>query len=114
MITDCNGFKTPTLLLHSTRLKERFTDKKHLITNELLKEFGEDFEEEFGLEFLGFEHMKNKLGLSIGPIKNDHRSRPHNSVIYLISNKPHFFDGKRFLPVITKPTIGEINKQSIN
>ena len=102
-ITDCDGLKTPTLLLHSNYLKERCTSKRHLISDEILKTFGEDFEYQFGLEFLGFEHSKNKSDLSISPTKNDHRSRPRNSVIYLINKKPHYYDGKRFLPVVAEP-----------
>jgi len=101
-VTDFNDFKTPTLILQSKYVTERFTDKQHLITNEIISSFGDAFEEEFGLEFLGFERVQVENSFSLSPIKNDYRSRPRNSVLYLISDKPHYYDGKRFLPVIAE------------
>jgi len=108
-ITDWNDFKTPTLLLQSDSVVERFAGKQHLITNEKISSFGEAFEEEFGLEFLGYERMQVKDSLSVSPIKKDYRSRPLNSVIYLISDEPYYYDGKRFLPVISELVLGEVN-----
>jgi hypothetical protein len=99
-VTNYEGLKTPTLIVHGNYLNERYTGKKHLINNELIHKFGEAFEFEFGLEYLGFEHIHHKVGLSIAPFKNDRRSRPRNSVIYLIGEKPHYYDGKRFFPIV--------------
>ncbi len=102
-ITNQDGLKTPTLLLHSNYLNERNAEKRHLISADVIKMFGEDFEYQFGLEFLGFQYIKCKKFLSISPTKNDHRSRPRNSVIYVIDKKPHYYDGKRFLPIVAEP-----------
>lgn len=107
-VTDLNSFKTPTLLLQSKYVTERFTGNQHLITNESVSSFGDAFEKEFGLEFLGFESIQVENSLSVSPIKNDYRSRPRNSVIYLISDKPHYYDGKRFLPVMSPPTSDKV------
>ena len=99
-VTHLNGFKMPTLFFQSKYVKDRLTGKKHSITNELVEKFGYDFQEEFGLEFLSFERVEMKPDLSISLSKNDHRSPPKNSLVYFISNKPHFFNGKKFLPII--------------
>ena len=107
-VTDLANFKTPTLLVQSNYVTERFTGKQHLITNENISSFGEAFEEEFGLEFLGYERVQVENSLSVSPIKNDHRSRPPNSVIYLISEKPHYYDGKNFLPIMPIPVINKV------
>ena len=72
-----------------------------------MKAFGDDFQEEFGLEFLDFALLKTKVNYANTPIKIDYRSRPRNSVVYFIGEKPHFYDGKRFLPVISGSTIGK-------
>lgn len=107
-VTDLNNFKTPTLLLQSNYVTEKFTGSKHLITNEIISSFGEAFKEEFGLEFLGFERIQVENSFSVSPIKNDHRSRPPNSVIYLISDKPHYYDGKNFLPIMPILAINKV------
>lgn len=107
-VTDFNDFKTSTLFLRSNYVTERFTGKQHLITNQSISSFGDAFEEEFGLEFLGYERIQVKDSLSVSPIKNDYRSRPRNSVIYLISDKPHYYDGKNFLPILPIPAINKV------
>lgn len=105
-VTDLANFKTPTLLVQSNYVTERFTGKQHLITDENISSFGAAFEEEFGLEFLGYERVQAESSLLVSPTKTDHRSRPLNSVVYFISDKPHYYDGKKFLPVIRNPEIG--------
>jgi hypothetical protein len=107
-ITDCDGLKTPTLLVKSNYVIERHTGVKRLITTQVTKAFGEDFQAEFGLEFLGFERLKTKSRAANTKMMVDHRSRPRNSVVYFISNKPYFYDGKRFLPVIADSSRGSI------
>lgn len=107
-VTDLNGFKTPTLLLKSNYVTERYTGLKRLITTQVMDAFGEAFEKEFGLEYLGSERRRNKKASLADPIKNDYRSRPRNSVVYLINNNPHYYDGKRFLPVIAAPAIDRV------
>lgn len=100
-IADCGGLKTPTLLLKNNYATERYSGVKRLITPKVMKAFGEDFQEEFGLEFLGFESLKNKSTVAKIRLMVDHRSRPRNSVIYLIGNKPHYYNGKNFMPLIS-------------
>jgi hypothetical protein len=107
--TDLNGFKTPTLLLKSNYVTERYTKVKHHIGADIINTFGQAFQDEFGLEYLGFELSCKKQHLSTNLTKNDHRSRPRNSVIYLISDKPHYYDGKRFLPIISTSTFNRIH-----
>jgi hypothetical protein len=107
-VTDLNGFKTPTLLLKSNYVAERYTERQHHIGIEVINTFGQAFQEDFGLEYLGFELNFNKENVSANPVLNDYRSRPRNSVIYLISNKPHYYDGKRFLPIISMPYIDKV------
>lgn len=107
-ISDCDGLKTPTLLLKSHYVVERESGVKRLITSQVIKAFGEDFQEEFGLEFLGFERLKTKSIAVNTTLMIDHRSRPRNSVVYFISDKPFFYDGKRFLPVIADLSQGSI------
>lgn len=104
-VIDLDGLKTPTLLLKSSYVTERYSGVKHLITLPVMKAFGDDFQEEFGLEFLGFARLKTKVNYANTPIKIDHRSRPCNSVIYMISERPHYFDGKKFLPIMPAPTL---------
>lgn len=101
---DLNGLKTPTLFFHSNYVTEKHTDTMRLITRKDIDSFGTAFESEFGLEYLGFERSPKKQPPSVNRMKNDHRSRPRNSVIYLISNKPHYYDGKKFLPIMTDPS----------
>lgn len=106
-ITNYDGLKTPTLLFKCNYVVERYSGVKRLITSQVMKAFGEDFQEEFGLEFLGFERLKTKQINT--QIMVDHRSRPRNSVIYFISDKPYFYDGKRFLPAMVSQN--EVNSQ---
>jgi len=96
-ITVCDGLKTPTLLFKNNYATERYSGVNRLITPQVIKEFGEDFQEEFGLEFLGFECLKTKSTAVNTRLMVDHRSRPHNSVVYLIGNKPHYYNGKNFM-----------------
>lgn len=107
-ISASDGLETPTLLLKSNYVTERYTGLKHLITTKVMDEFGEGFEKEFGLEYLGSERCCNKKASLADPIKNDYRSRPQNSVVYLINNNPHYYDGKRFFPVIAAPILDKV------
>jgi hypothetical protein len=102
--TDCDGLKTPTLLFKSNYVIERHSGVKRLITSQVMKEFGEDFQEEFGLEFLGFERLKTGSKVANTTMMVDHRSRPYNSVVYLIGNKPHYYNGRNFMPVTSNPS----------
>lgn len=101
--TALDRLKTPTLLLKSNYVVERYTKRDHHIGIDAINAFGQAFQEDFGLEYLGFELNFNKENVSVSPILNDYRSRPRNSVIYLISNKPHYYDGKQFLPALDNP-----------
>ena len=107
-VTDFFGFKAPTLLLKSNYVTERYAERQHHIGIDVIDAFGQAFQQDFGLEYLGFELASNKKVISVGSILNDYRSRPNNSVTYLIGNKPHYYNGKRFLPIIYTPYIDKL------
>lgn len=97
------GLKTPTLLLKEGYVTERYTRVKHLITTQVMNAFGKAFEKDFGLEYLGFEPSFNKKASPTSSIGNGYRSRPRNSVLYLINGINHFYDGRKFILAVLSP-----------
>jgi hypothetical protein len=62
----------------------------------MFNRFGEMFSEEFEVEYLGFE----RIGSSSAPIEQE-SSINSMETVYIIGDKPHYYDGKRFLPILS-------------
>jgi hypothetical protein len=88
--------KLPMLVFKEDWALHEPTGRKLPITSKMLNRFGQMFSEEFEIEYLGFE----KIGLSSTPTKEVSFIGPMD-MIYLLNNRPHVFDGKKFLPVMT-------------
>jgi hypothetical protein len=89
-----DGIKLPMMIFKDDWALHEPTGRRLSLTNKLLNQFGGMFSEDFDVEYLGFE----RIGRSSDPIKQSSLISPMD-MIYLLNNKPHIFDGTKFLPV---------------
>jgi hypothetical protein len=89
---DCIGL--PMMIFKDDWALHEPTGRRLPLTNKLLNQFGEMFSEDFDVEYLGFE----RIGSSSALIMQESFINPID-MIYLLDNKPHVFDGTKFLPV---------------
>jgi hypothetical protein len=94
--THGSNVKLPMLVIKGDWALHEPTGRRLPITSKMLNRFGEMFSEEFEIEYLGFE----RIGPSSAPIEQESFTSPMD-MIYLLDSKPHIFDGKTFLPVMT-------------
>ncbi len=93
--THGSNAKLPMLVFKGDWALHEPTGRRLPITSKMLNRFGEMFSEEFEVEYLGFERIKP----SSAPIKQESFISPMDTV-YIIGDKPHYYDGKKFLPII--------------
>ncbi len=84
----------PMLVFNGDWALHEPTGRRFLIASKMLNRFGEMFSEEFEVEYLGFE----RISPISAPIKQESFISPMDTV-YIIGDKPHYYDGKRFLPI---------------
>jgi hypothetical protein len=94
--THGSNAKLPMLVFKGDWALHESTCRRLPITNKMLNRFGEMFSEEFELEYLGFE----RIGPSSAPIEEE-SSINSMETVYIIGDKPHYYDGKRFLPILS-------------
>jgi hypothetical protein len=94
--THGSNAKLPMLVFKGDWALHEPTGRRLPITSKMLNRFGEMFSEEFEVEYLGFE----RIGPSSAPIKQESFISPMDTV-YIIGDKPHYYDGKRFLPIVS-------------
>jgi hypothetical protein len=94
--THGSNAKLPMLVFKGDWALHEPTGRRLPITSKMLNRFGEMFSEEFEVEYLGFE----RIGSSSAPIEQESFINPMDTV-YIIGDKPHYYDGKRFLPIVS-------------
>ncbi len=92
--THGSNAKLPMLIFKGDWALHEPTGRRLPITSKMLNRFGEMFSEEFEVEYLGFE----RIGSNSAPIEQESFINPMD-MIYLLNNKPHVFDGVRFVRV---------------
>jgi hypothetical protein len=86
--------KLPMLVLKGDWALHEPTGRRLPITNKMINRFGQMFSEEFEVEYLGFE----RIGPSSDLTAQGSFTSPMDTV-YIIGDSPHYFDGKKFLPI---------------
>jgi hypothetical protein len=79
------------------------TGRRLPITSKMLNRFGEMFSEEFEVEYLGFE----RIGPISAPIEQESFTSSMDTV-YIIGDRPHYYDGKKFLPIVPEANLSVI------
>jgi hypothetical protein len=92
--THGSNVKLPMLVIKDDWALHEPTGRRLTITNKILNRFGQMFSEEFEIEYLGFE----RFGPISSPIDQESFTSPMD-MIYLLNDKPHVFDGVRFIKV---------------
>ncbi len=98
--THGSNVKLPMLVIKNDWALHEPTGRRLLITNKMLNRFGQMFSEEFEIEYLGFE----RIGPSSPPIKQESFISPKDT-IYFIDDRPHYYDGEKFLPIMVEPIL---------
>ena len=95
--THGDGIRLPMMIFKDDWALHEPTGRRLPLTNKMLNQFGEMFSEEFEIEYLGFD----RIGASSSTIQEESFINPMD-MVYLLDDKPHIYDGKRFLPIMTK------------
>ena len=98
--THGSNAKLPMLVFKGDWALHEPTGRRLPITSKMLNRFGEMFSEEFELEYLGFE----RIGSSSASIEQESFINSMDTV-YIIGDMPHYYDGKKFLPIMSKPNL---------
>jgi hypothetical protein len=101
--THGSNIKLPMLVFNGDWALHEPTGRRLTITNKMLNRFGDMFSEEFEIEYLGFKRIGSSLDLT-----NQASFISPMDTIYIIGDIPHYYDGKKFLPIVTEPNLSLI------
>jgi hypothetical protein len=98
--THGSNAKLPMLIFKEDWALHEPTGRRLPITSKMLNRFGQMFSEEFEIEYLGFERItptsaQIEQGSFINPM----------DTVYIIDDRPHYYDGKKFLPIMVEPIL---------
>jgi hypothetical protein len=101
--THGSNVKLPMLVFKGDWALHEPTGRRLTITNQMLDRFGEMFSEEFEVEYLGFKRIGSSSNLA-----NQESFISPTDTVYIIGDRPHYYDGKRFLPIVSDPNLSLI------
>jgi hypothetical protein len=101
--THGSNAKLPMLVFKGDWALHEPTGRRLPITSKMLNRFGEMFSEEFEVEYLGFE----RIGPISAPIEQESFTSSMDTV-YIIGDRPHYYDGKKFLPIVPEANLSVI------